>query len=444
MGCICAGESDIEHFLTDFIDELKIRKYTDVKYMVHLDRYRPFSSLRINYDEFLRSNQNEVIHNNFQTLLFQRPRYLFYASLTFLVQSDPKNMANNYREILDRLRKSQIETPTENLNFEDLTKDTYDTLFDVLNYYARMVSLDIVEAATQTSKDSRITEEQMKVLKNNYSLLVIDTFVRDLMKDCNNPDVDLDEFFLRNFLNLRHTSVREKLRKIYENYDSFLKNLKPTKKNGTQPKYEYTLPNINYIGTEVNSAGKNNYDEIVKEEDIVCAENDDQNDYENLRLKEEEARFRLQYNNYRRECLYHHNKIRAAHGSPALRESDSLSEYSQQWANFIAETDTLTHSSMIWDGKNVGENIAKCGAYLADPSQLIVNKWYEEKNNFDFNNPSTQVNTKNFTQMVWKDTESIGFGLAYSKNGNTFIVINYYPPGNAPQRYAENVSMIKY
>ena len=25
MGCICAGESDIEHFLTDFIDELKIR-----------------------------------------------------------------------------------------------------------------------------------------------------------------------------------------------------------------------------------------------------------------------------------------------------------------------------------------------------------------------------------------------------------------------------------
>jgi hypothetical protein len=96
---------------------------------------------------------------------------------------------------------------------------------------------------------------------------------------------------------------------------------------------------------------------------------------------------------------------------------------------------------MIWEGKNVGENIAKANAMINDPSQLIVNKWYEEKNNFNFNNPTSQNNTKNFTQMVWKNTESIGFGLAYSQTGNTFMVINYYPAGNIADGYEENVTM---
>merc|ERR1719469_1705370 len=143
----------------------------------------------------------------------------------------------------------------------------------------------------------------------------------------------------------------------------------------------------------------------------------------------------------RKECLYHHNKIRASHGVPPLRESDSLSEYSQQWANFISDTDSLTHSSMIWDGKNVGENIAKAGAVINDPSQLIVQKWYEEKENYDYSSPSSQNNTKNFTQMVWKNTESVGFGLAYSQSGNTFIVINYYPAGNVSDEYRKNVTV---
>jgi hypothetical protein len=424
MGCICAGESDIEHFLTDFIDELKVRKYTDVKYFSHLEKNRPFYAIRTNYDEFLRANQNEVHHTNYQTLLFNRPHYLFYISLIFLVQSDPLKMANNYRSILDQLRQSQNETRAELL--EDLTKDNYDTLYDVLAFYARMVSLDIVEAA-EKSKENRITEDQMKVLKNNYSLIVIDYFVKDLMRDCANPNTNIDEFFKKNFMNLKHNLVRERLRKIYENMDHYVKTLKHIPKNGTEVQNLY-VPKV----------------EVQVEEELVCCENEN-DDIEMLRLREEEEKFRLlSYNNYRRECLFHHNRVRALHGVPALRESDSLSEYSQQWATFIAETDHLTHSSMIWDGKVVGENIAKAGAILNDPSQLIVNKWYEEKNNYDFSIASSQNNTKNFTQMVWRETESIGFGLAHSKTGNTFIVINYYPPGNCPETYRENVNLPRY
>lgn len=455
MGCICSGESDIEHFLTDFIDELKIRKYDDKKLFSYINRNSPFKSLRTSYDEFLRSNQNEEIHTNYQNILFAKEHHLFFASLVFLIHCDAKNMSANYKMMIEQIRTSHQMYKDEPL--EQFTKDDYDILSDVLRFYTTMVSLDIIEAAAKSKKEgNNITEEQMKVLRNNYGPVVIDIFVRDLMKDCKNPNIDLDEFFKKNYMNLKHPIVRERLRKIFENKDSLFKNNNAKKEgelvSASRPvvserndgeKYKYTLPNIDYTGSQGISKenyGSNNYGAMTYDEE-ECVEGGNPGNFEdNNRLRQEMEKLKLeQYNIYRRECLYHHNKIREMHGVPPLRESDSLSEYSQHWANFIAETDTLTHSSMIWDGKNVGENIAKAGAIINDPSQLIVHKWYEEKENYDFANPNSQNNTKNFTQMVWKKTESIGFGLSYSQSGNTFIVINYYPAGNTPSEYSENV-----
>lgn len=460
MGCICAGESDIEHFLTDFIDELKIRKYNEKHFFTYMEKNSPFRTVRTNYDEFLRANQNEEIHTNYQNILITKNHHLFYASLIFLIQSDPKKMAANYQLVLEKIKSSHAEYKKDVL--EDFVKDDYDILYDVLIFYTRMVSLEIIEAV-QKSKEKRITDEQMKVLKNNYCQIVIEIFVKDLMKDCKNPNVDLEEFFLKNFANLRHVTVREKLRRIFENKDKYLKNVKndaelvsrqkPEKSdkpeqilNEKSGKYEYVLPNIEYKGNKDvtrENYGSNNYTNNQEDEEECVEGGAPAEDYDmDFKIRAEKERLRLeQYAHYRRECLYHHNRIRAAHGVPALRESDSLSEYSQQWATFLSETDTLTHSSMIWEGKNVGENIAKANAMINDPSQLIVNKWYEEKNNFNFNNPTSQNNTKNFTQMVWKNTESIGFGLAYSQTGNTFMVINYYPAGNIADGYEENVTM---
>jgi len=471
MGCICAGESDIEHFLTDFIDELKIRKYTDKNFFAYLEKNSPYRTLRSNYDEFLSSVQNEGMHNNYQNLIFGKSHYHFYASLIFLIQADPKNMAVNYKLVLQKLKISNDEFRKE--TEKDLMKDDYDILSDVLFFYVRMISLDVIEAA-QKSKDKLITEEQMRVLKTNYGINVIDIFVKDLMKDCKNPNVDVEEFFRKNHMNLKHPIIREKLKRIFEDNvtsnktivktvnkeTNLVSNTKPKNSAVTQEintnglegdKYKYSLPNIDRKGAEFtkDNYGTNNYGQIqndLEEEECVQGGNPGGNfEMDNYRIKEDIERNKIeQYNIYRKECLYHHNKIRESHGVPPLRESESLSEYSQQWANFISETDTLTHSSMIWDGKNVGENIAKAGAVINDPSQLIVHKWYEEKENFDYSNPSSQNNTKNFTQMVWKGTESIGFGLSYSQSGNTFIVINYYPAGNTADGYRSNVTLKKF
>jgi hypothetical protein len=303
-----------------------------------------------------------------------------------------------------------------------------------------------------------LTDEQKRVLTYNYGERVINHFVKnDLLKNFSSTNLDLDEFFRQNHVNLKHPIVREKLRHISEK-NNFLQendpNLVSRQRSSFDTKetqrYKYTLPNINGYGEDgkllKENYGSNNYDKIKHDDDEIV-----QSEYtpkveicnfgnENLRIRNETDRIRQeQLLNYRRECLFHHNRIRALHGSPALRENHSLTNYAQQWANFLSESDTLTHSSMIWDGKNVGENIAKAGAVINDPSQLIVNKWYEEKENYDFSKNCSQNNTKNFTQIVWKDTTEIGFGLAYSQTGNTFIVVNYYPSGNISNEYDYNV-----
>lgn len=461
MGCVCSGESDIEQFLTDFIDELRIRKYNEKNFFLYLDKNSPYKTLRSNYEEFLKSRQNEEIHKNYLNILFSRNHHLFYVSLILLIQCDHKNLSNNYKLILEKVKNSHAEYQKE--TDETLIKSDYEILYEVLIFYVRMVSFDIIEAAGK-SKENKLNEEQVNVLRANYGEKIIDYFVRSLMKGCRNPDIDLDEFFRKNFSVLKHASVRERLRKIYEDKDSLLNNnndsdlvcrqkpqtSKEALEENNHKKYEYVLPNIDYKGNNGISQenyGSNNYNNInnIEEEECVEAGNpgiEMDLEAENNRIKMEMEKLKIdQYNTYRRECLVHHNRIREKHGVPALRESDSLSQFAQTWANYISETDCLTHSSMIWDGKMVGENIAKAGAIINDPSELIVNKWYEEKDNFDFSNKSSQNNTKNFTQMVWKNTESIGFGLAYSQSGNTFIVINYYPSGNLPQEYEENVTL---
>jgi len=473
MGCICAGESDIEHFLTDFIDELKVKTYNDKTFFAYLNRNSPYRSMKTNYDHFLSANQNEDMHANYQNVLSKRSNHLFYTSLIFLIQSDPKKMAANYKQVLQIVKLSHEDTKKETL--KELIKDEYDILSDVLNFYVRMISLDVIEAALKSkdTKDKMITEEQFKVLKSNYGLEVIEHFVKDLMKECKNPNVDTEEFFKKNYLKLKHPTVRENLKKWFEKGNTIIKTVKkeenlvsrqkPTNSSITKQvsnerieqnmngeKYQYNLPKIDYQGQNAmttDNYGSNNFEKIkrdMEEEDCVQGGNPGNFEMDNFRIREDAEILKAeQYKIYRKECLYHHNKIRASHGVPPLRESDSLSEYSQQWANFISDTDSLTHSSMIWDGKNVGENIAKAGAVINDPSQLIVQKWYEEKENYDYSSPSSQNNTKNFTQMVWKNTESVGFGLAYSQSGNTFIVINYYPAGNVSDEYRKNVTVAK-
>lgn len=91
-----------------------------------------------------------------------------------------------------------------------------------------------------------------------------------------------------------------------------------------------------------------------------------------------------------------------------------------------------------------GENIA-LGAMLGNPTEEQIQEkaenfaanaaedWYAEIKYYPFGDfhagAGPKPNFLHFTQMVWKGTKEVGYGL--SKCGNTYYVVaRYFPPGN--------------
>jgi hypothetical protein len=47
--------------------------------------------------------------------------------------------------------------------------------------------------------------------------------------------------------------------------------------------------------------------------------------------------------------------------------------------------------------------------------------------------------TGHFTQVIWKSTTKVGFGIARTNDYCVVVVANYSPPGNYIDEYKENV-----
>ncbi|KAM3910853.1 uncharacterized protein RB166_019653 isoform 2-T5 [Leptodactylus fuscus] len=133
-----------------------------------------------------------------------------------------------------------------------------------------------------------------------------------------------------------------------------------------------------------------------------------------------------------------HNKYRALHGSPPLQLNRDLCSSAQKWADHLLSIRTLQHSN------------SKCGENLyyrssSSPKDLAgnepVDSWYSEIKNYDFSNPGFSSNTGHFTQVVWKDSKEVGFGLATDDKKVYFLVAQYTPAGNItnPGYYEKNV-----
>lgn len=43
---------------------------------------------------------------------------------------------------------------------------------------------------------------------------------------------------------------------------------------------------------------------------------------------------------------------------------------------------------------------------------------------------SKNLDIGHFTQLVWKNTQLVGFGKSFDDQGCVYIVANYFPPGN--------------
>ncbi|KAH8255562.1 hypothetical protein KR038_006073, partial [Drosophila bunnanda] len=135
----------------------------------------------------------------------------------------------------------------------------------------------------------------------------------------------------------------------------------------------------------------------------------------------------------KRAILRETNKYRKLHNASPLKMDDNLSNYAEAWANHLAHYDRLeTRPFPIY-----GENIM-CIRKPLFSIEHMMKLWYQEKYHHDYINPRFSPYTGHFTQMVWRNTEYLGVGVAFN-DYRIWIVCNYDPPGNITGHFQENV-----
>lgn len=126
--------------------------------------------------------------------------------------------------------------------------------------------------------------------------------------------------------------------------------------------------------------------------------------------------------------LQQHNTYRKELQLPDLVWSPDLAKDALEWARHLAQINNGQHDqSMIGkEGENIWWGTAQSFSYTE-----MVGAWGSEKKNFRYGVfPNCGKGTiGHYTQIVWKNTQSVGCGLA--SNGKTdFLVCRYTSPGN--------------
>ena len=121
-----------------------------------------------------------------------------------------------------------------------------------------------------------------------------------------------------------------------------------------------------------------------------------------------------------------HNIARAAVGVGPLQWSDKLAAHAQEWANHLAHSGKFEHRP----NNRYGENLAAFTA--AESPEYAARLWLEERNDYH----GERIDGRNFhkfghyTQMIWRRTTHVGYGVARMRNSTWIVVANYEPAGN--------------
>ncbi|XP_026484738.1 peptidase inhibitor 16-like isoform X1 [Vanessa tameamea] len=148
--------------------------------------------------------------------------------------------------------------------------------------------------------------------------------------------------------------------------------------------------------------------------------------------------FSISTEKFEEEFLQAHNDYRFKHRVPPLELSKRLCKNAEDWAKTISKKGKVEHQ----DQNEYGENIFY--AWSSDPNFSLsgrdpVDKWYSEISNHSFGQEPDHLSSGHFTQVVWEDSREIGVGVAKTKEGQIYVVANYYPPGNVMGSFANNV-----
>ena len=143
----------------------------------------------------------------------------------------------------------------------------------------------------------------------------------------------------------------------------------------------------------------------------------------------------------RADILANHNYHRKRHQVNDLVRNSEIEKVAQNYSEYLAKIDQMIHSgSQIY-----GENLYYCynSAKICANGETASQRWYDEVQYYDFDNPGFSQKTGHFTQLVWKSSAQIGCGSACNSLNHCYITCNYYPPGNYLNRFDTNVFPLK-
>jgi len=124
---------------------------------------------------------------------------------------------------------------------------------------------------------------------------------------------------------------------------------------------------------------------------------------------------------FKADMIAAHNFYRSEHNASALVWNDTSARFGSAWAGKCVFKHT---------GGPTGENLA-AGYANATAS---VDGWGTERESYDWSKPGFGEKTGHFTQLVWRNTTSVGCGVAAcnGKDGTPgyYVVCEYYPAGN--------------
>lgn len=122
------------------------------------------------------------------------------------------------------------------------------------------------------------------------------------------------------------------------------------------------------------------------------------------------------------------NLYRREHNASALRWNVSLESYA---VGYLRANDCVFEHS----GGPYGENLA-IGYENATAS---VEAWGDERVDYDFEDGEYSEKTGHFTQLVWRDTRTVGCGRRLCGEKGWYLVCEYWPRGNVIGEFVAEV-----
>lgn len=144
------------------------------------------------------------------------------------------------------------------------------------------------------------------------------------------------------------------------------------------------------------------------------------------------------------------NEYRAKHGAPPITLDPELTTYAKSRAALASTEEGLSRGHEGLD-ERYGENLswaATTSAHGIGPATGATEAWYGEIADYNFDDPaaSDPSATGHFTQLVWNGSTKIGAGRVFGQDGQwweTYIALNFSPPGNMQGDYPANVNRPK-